>query len=199
MKNDCIIFMATGYYTIEELKEKGVTVHGANVFVSRYANIYNPRNLILHDNIRIDDFTVISCKGTVEIFNHVHIGPQCMISSSTRIVFGNYSGISSGVKLFGGCDDFSGDFLTNPTVPAEYTNVRCADIIFEDHSLVGASSVVLPGVVLKQGTAVGAMSLVKCDTEPWTVCAGIPAKKIKDRNRDCLRLQLEFESSPLHR
>jgi dTDP-4-amino-4,6-dideoxy-D-glucose acyltransferase len=183
----------SGWYTIDELKQQGVTVHGQHILVSKFVNIYNPKNLILHDHIRIDDFTIISCKGTVEIFNHVHIGNMCSISSSTRIVFGNYSGISSGVKLFGGCDDFSGDFLTNPTVPSKYLNVATGDIILEDHALVGASTIILPNVVLREGTAVGALSLVKKSTEPWKMYVGSPIRYIKDRKRRCLDLQTELE------
>ena len=186
--------MSDGYYTIEELRAKGVTVIGTNVLVSRFTNIYNAKNLTLHNHIRIDDFTVISCKGPVEIMNYVHIGPQCMISSSTRVILGNYVGLSCGVKLFGGCDDFSGDYLTNPTVPSKYLNVQHGDIILEDHSLIGANSVILPGVVLKQGATIAASSLVKKDVDEWTICGGCPAKKIKDRSRKCLELQSELEA-----
>ncbi len=32
------------------------------------------------------------------------------------------------------------------------------------------------------------MSFVKDDTEEWSVCAGVPAKKIKNRYRDVARL-----------
>ena len=189
--------MSDGYYTIEELKSKGITVHGTNVLVSRFANIYNAKNLILHDHIRIDDFTVISCKGTVEIMNYVHIGPQCMISSSTRIILGNYTGLSCGVKLFGGCDDFSGDYLTNPTVPSKYLNVQHGDIILEDHALIGSNAVILPGVSIKHGAAIAAASLVKKDIEEWTICGGCPAKKIKDRSKKCLELQRDLEANAL--
>ena len=187
------------WLTIDELKQKGVTVHGKNIFISTFVNIYNPNNLILHDNIRIDDFTVISCKGKVEIFNHVHIGPQCMISSSTNIIFGNYTGISSGVKLFGGCDDFSGKFLTNPTVPSKYLNVQIGDIILEDHVLIGSSSIVLPNVILKEGTCIGALSLVKTNTESWKMYVGSPIKFLKNRSTECLLLQNELEKDKMEK
>ena len=182
-----------GYYTIEELKSKGITVYGKNVRVSKFVNVYNPSNLILHDNIRIDDFTIISCKGPVEIFNYVHIGPQCVIACATNIIFKNYSTISAGTKLYGGCDDFSGDFMTNSTVPSEYLNVTVGDIILEEHTIVGSSSVILPNVILRQGTAVAALSLIKNNTEPWMIYGGVPAKKIKPRNQKCVEIQIDLE------
>jgi NAD(P)-dependent dehydrogenase (short-subunit alcohol dehydrogenase family)/acetyltransferase-like isoleucine patch superfamily enzyme len=183
----------TGWYSLNELKEKGITIFGKNIYVSKFVNIYNPSNLILHDNIRIDDFTVITCKGVVEIFNNVHIGAQCMISSSTKIVFGNYSGISSGVKLYGGCDDFSGEFLTNPMNPKKYLNVKIGDIILEEHVVVGSGSIILPDVILKEGTAVASLSLIKKNTEAWKIYGGIPAKCLNERSKKCLQLQKEYE------
>ena len=187
----------SGWQTIEQLKEKGITVYGNNILVSTSVNIYNPYNLILHDNIRVDDFTIISCKGKVEIFNNVHIGSHCMISSSTKIIFGKYSGISSGVKLFGGCDDFSGDSLTNPTIPTKYLNVQYGDIVLEEHVLVGSNSIILPNCLLKKGTVIAAMSLVKKNTEEWKMYGGCPIKFLKERNKGCLVMQqqLEFENT----
>ena len=116
-----------------------------------------------------------------------------MITSSTNIIFGNYSGISSGVKLFGGCDDFSGKYLTNPTVPHKFLNVQIGDIILEDHVLIGSTSVVLPNVILKEGTCIGALSLVKKNTEPWKMYAGSPIKFLKNRSQECIFLQNELE------
>jgi len=181
-------------YSIDELKNMGATVYGTNIKISKFVNIYNAKNLILHDNIRIDDFCIISCKGTVEIFNNVHISAQCFVSSATKIVFGNYTGISVGCKLFGGCDDFSGEYLTNPTIPEKYLNVTKGDIILKDHVLVGANSIVLPNVILAEGTAVGCSSLVKNNTQAWKIYGGVPVKILKDRSNKCLELQKAFES-----
>lgn len=62
------------------------------------------------------------------------------------------------------------------------------------HSIVGTSSIILPGVTLSEGTAIGAMSMVTKSTEPWSIYFGIPAKKIKDRRRDLLELEKEYVS-----
>ena len=60
-------------YSINELEAMGITIYGKNIKITKFVNIYNGKNLILHDNIRIDDFTIISCKGTIEIFNNVSV------------------------------------------------------------------------------------------------------------------------------
>ena len=47
-------------------------------------------------------------------------------------------------------------------------------------SFVGINAVIMPGVRVGEGGFVSACSLVNRDVEPYTVVAGIPAKKIKD-------------------
>jgi hypothetical protein len=63
--------------------------------------------------------------------NHVHISAHCFLSSTTKIIVGNYSAISVGTKIFGGCDDFSGKYLANPTIPSKYTNVKVGDTFYD--------------------------------------------------------------------
>jgi acetyltransferase-like isoleucine patch superfamily enzyme len=47
-----------------------------------------------------------------------------------------------------------------------------------------ANSVVLPGVTMAEGSVLGSNSLLKTNTEPWTVYAGSPARPIRKRNKD---------------
>ena len=49
--------------------------------------------------------------------------------------------------------------------------------------IIAPNCVILPGVTIGEGAAIGALSLIKEDVEPWTVVAGIPARKISDRPR----------------
>ena len=60
------------------------------------------------------------------------------------------------------------------------------------HSIVGAGSMIMPGVTLAEGTSVGAMSLIRKSTEAWSIYVGNPAKKIKDRSKDLLILEKQF-------
>lgn len=182
----------TNIYTINELKILGITIYGDNIKVSKFSNIYNPKNLILHNNVRIDDFCVISCKGTIEIFNYVHISAHCFISSSTKITIGNFSAISVGTKIFGSCDDFSGEYMVNPTIPMEYTNVKSGDVIIGDNVVIGSNSVIMPNITINDGVAIGAMSFVNKNCENLKIYAGIPIKIIKDRKNDFTKLINEF-------
>lgn len=183
-----------GYYELVDLVKMGVTLHGNNIKISTFTNIYNPTNLIVHDNVRIDDFCVLSCKGVIEIERNVHISAHCFISSSTLIKIGQYSSVSVGSKLFGSCDDFSGNFMVNPTVPVQFTNVNNADIIIKNHVVIGSNSVCLPGVTLNDGVAIGCNSFINKSCESWTIYAGSPIRCLKKRERKCLNLQELYES-----
>jgi len=82
--------------------------------------------------------------------------------------------------------------MTNSTIPKEYKNEFMQEVILKRYSIVGAGSIIMPGVVLAEGTSVGAMSLVLKSTEPWGVYVGNPVKRLKDRKKDLLELEKKY-------
>ena len=108
------------------------------------------------------------------------------------ITFGDFSGLSFNVQVFSQTDDYSGQALTNPTVPAKYTSVKHKEVVIGRHAIIGTSSVIMPGVTLGEGSAVGAMSLVRKSTEEWAIYMGNPAKKIMARSKKALELEKEY-------
>ena len=86
----------------------------------------------------------------------------------------------------------SGSALTNPTVPAKYTNVVHADVSIGRHVIIGAGSVVLPGSTLEEGVAVGALSLVSKRCAAFGIYSGVPVRRIKERKKDLLELEKAF-------
>ena len=64
--------------------------------------------------------------------------------------------------------------------------VSHADVIIGRHVIIGSGSVVLPGVNLEDGVAVGALSLVSKNCSKFGVYFGVPAKRIKERKNDLL-------------
>ena len=176
-------------YRLSELQRMGIKILGKNIKISKYVRIYNPQNLILHNNIRIDDYTILSGIGQIEIKNYVHIGPQSFITSGSKILLSDFTGLSSGVKLFGSSDNYNGNFMTNPTVPKKFVGTIIGDIILKPHVVIGAGSVVLPNITLGQGSAIGSLSLVNKNTEEWKIYAGSPIKFVKDRKKNCQLLE----------
>ena len=182
------------YLSETELQSLGLKYVGHNVRISEKVAIYSPELISIGDNCRIDDFTVLS--GNISLGRNVHIALFCNLSGGIEgIAMEDFSGLSYSVNVLTQSDDFSGTYLTNPTVPSEYTNVKHGAVRIGRHVVVGANSVILPGVEISDGCAIGAMTMVTRTTEPWGIYAGIPAKKIKERQRDLLDLERQYLGS----
>jgi len=74
-----------------------------------------------------------------------------------------------------------------PTIPAELLSLSPGAVLMQEHAIVGAGAIVLPGVTLAEGSVLGALSLIGRSTEPWTMYGGVPAKPLKERRRDVIR------------
>ena len=180
------------FLTEEQLKEMSFKHLGKHVKISDKASIYDAEKISIGDYSRIDDFCVVS--GEVTIGKHVHFAVfNNVAGGSEGIVFEDYTGLAYGCHVFSQSDDYSGRTMTNPTIPNQYKNVKKARIIIKKHAILGANSLVFPGVIIEEGCSFGAMSLITKSTNPWTIYAGAPAKPIKERSKDLLTLQQKFE------
>ncbi|HEY9792425.1 MAG TPA: hypothetical protein V6D22_18630, partial [Candidatus Obscuribacterales bacterium] len=131
---------------------------GKNVRIDPTALFFNPENISIGDNVRIDAHVVISA-GTeqgVTIGDHVHIACGCYLFGAGGIILEDFSGLSGRVMIYSATDDYSGESLTNPTVPDEYTNVHKALVTLKKHVIIGAGTVILPGVTFGTGSACAA-------------------------------------------
>jgi acetyltransferase-like isoleucine patch superfamily enzyme len=182
------------YLTPAELSQAGFGFLGKNVKISTKASIYEPEKMRLGDHSRIDDFCVVS--GRFECGRNVYIGPGCVIAAGVAgITFEDFVGLAYQVTVYSQTDDYSGLALTNPTVPVKFRRETLAAVRLGRHSVIGAAATIMPGVVLAEGTSVGAGSLVHRSTEPWGVYVGMPARRIKPRVRDLLELEKAYLAS----
>lgn len=179
-----------------ELEQMGFSSVGQNVLISDRASFYNCPNIVLGNNVRIDDFCVFSAGvGGITIGNYVHVAVYTALIGKAKITLSDYCNISSRVSIYSSSDDYSGATMTNPMVPARYTGVTHAEVFLGKHVIVGSGSVILPGVSLQEGVAIGALSFVHCSCKPFGIYAGCPAKFVKERRRDCLELEKIFVSN----
>jgi acetyltransferase-like isoleucine patch superfamily enzyme len=178
----------------DALQTMGFAALGRNVKVSDKASIYNPDQIRIGDNSRIDDFCVIS--GKVELGRNVHIAALCLVAGGRPgITMADFSGLAYGVKIFAQSDDYSGTTMTNPTVPAQYKSEILAPLIIGRHVIVGTNSVVGPGVTLAEGSSIGSGAVVLHSTEPWGIYVGVPARRIRERSRKLLELERVYLDS----
>jgi len=153
--------------------------------ISQKASIYG--DVFVDETSRIDDFCVLS--GNITIGRYVHI--SCHASIIGDVIVEDFCALSGGVRVYAKSDDYSGEWMTNPTVPSEFTNVDMRPVTIGKHAIVGANSVILPGVTIGEGAAVGACSIIKKDVKPWTIVVGT-GKVIGTRKKRCLDLECEL-------
>jgi len=172
------------FYTRDELKLLGLKAVGENVSLSRKASIYDPDEIELGHHVRIDDFCILS--GKVGIGSFVHIAAYTALYGQKGIYIDDYSGLSPRCTVLSASDDFSGNYLMMPTVDVRFRNVTGGSVYIKKYAAIGTSCVIFPSVVIEEGVAVGAMSLINKTLPAWRIYAGIPAKYVKERSRKLL-------------
>ena len=170
------------FYEKDELDKIGFQKVGENVLISKKASIYSPEKIKIGNNVRIDDFCILS--GDIEIGNYVHISAYVALYGKEGIEISDFCGCSARCTIYSATDDFSGEYMISPMVPDEYTNVTGGKVRLEKFVQLGANTVVMPNLSIKEGTSVGAMSFVNKNLEKWGIYAGIPCRQIKERKRN---------------
>lgn len=156
---------------------------GENVIIGKTVRIRKPEECIIGDNTIIDDFCYISCD--VEIGNNCHISSNVSISGgSGKFKMGNFSTISSHCSIHCASSDYGEISLDLPSVPENLQfggvveNVNIGSFV-----TIGSHSCALPGVIIPNGVAFGAYSLItKKDYESFSLYVGIPCKFFKKRD-----------------
>jgi galactoside O-acetyltransferase len=174
------------FYTQQQLKRMGFKKIGDSVLISKKASFYGIEKMSIGNNVRIDDFCILS--GEIILGSNIHISAFCVLYGVNGIEIMDYSGLSARCTIYSASDDFSGDYLISPMVDKKFTNVTGGKVLVEKYSQVGAGCVVFPNLIIGEGVAVGALSLVNKSLESWGVFVGIPVKKIKDRKKGLLKL-----------
>lgn len=180
------------YYTEADLAGEGFKSLGSNVRIAKNCTIIGAENIAIGSNVRIDGnctLVAVGSAGHICLGSWIHLGGNSVILAGEGFAMEDFSTLSWGVKVFTRSDDFSGRHMTNPTVPEKYTGVKRGQVLIRRHTVVGAGCVILPGVTLQEGVALGALSMVNADLSAWGIYAGVPATRRKDRRRDIQTLE----------
>ena len=109
----------------------------------------------------------ITCEDTVMVADGAELYNPAPIFLASHAI------ISQGAYLCGATHDYN-----NPAFPVISFPMRMGR-----YSWVAARATVSPGVNLGDGAILGLASLATRDLEPWSVYAGVPARKVKDRKQ----------------
>lgn len=175
----------SSFFSKEELSQLGLKSFGENVLISRKASIYSPGKIEIGNHVRIDDFCILS--GEIKLGNYIHISAYNVLYGRYGIELLDYSGISPHCVILSASDDFSGNYLINPMIPEEYTHVTGGKVLISKYVQIGASCVLMPNLVINEGSVIAAMSFVNKSVGEWSICGGIPAKFLKERSKELLK------------
>ena len=107
----------------------------------------------------------------LEINDSSSLGSRVEIYNLGPVKIGKNSVVAQYTYLCNGTHD-----LSSPILP-----LQVGEIIIEDNVFIGAKALILPDKKIKEGSVVGAGSVLTKDTEPWGIYAGNPARFIKKR------------------
>lgn len=150
---------------------KDLAYLGKNVRIGKTVRIRNPEKVKIYDNVIIDDFVYIS--GEVSIGSYSHIASNVTLSASaSSISIGKYSGVSAGAKIYAGSSNYLSASIDLPTFPKsiQYGTIY-GKVVLKDSSLIGANTIILPGVSIKEGVAISADCCIskKEKIPPWYI------------------------------
>lgn len=151
------------------------------VTIFEYTKIINRENIEFGNKVLIDDFVLIYAKHKMRIGSYTHIGSFSSIVASDYVEMDDFSVLSHGCRIFSASDDFITGGFGSPLVNIKYRNIKKDPVILKKFAIIGANSVILPGVTIGEGASVGANSVVTKNLEPWGVY--INNKKVKDRDQ----------------
>lgn len=168
------------------LKKFGIKC-GKNCNIHNTAIVTHPENLILKSNIRIDAYTIIVNPKKITINNYVHIGSHVLLhAGAEQIILNDYSGISSGVKIFTHTDDYKGDEFYSCFNKSKKTGTK-SKIVLNKYCLVGTNSVVVPKAYFSEGSTLGPLSFISKKLKPWSMYWGNPAREYSKRKKDFIK------------
>ena len=185
--------LQSNYLTELELADFGFKSIGKNVRVSSDARVYGQENISLGNDVRIDDFVILSAgNGYIDVGDYVFIARNSHLSGFYGIELHDFSSMAANTVIYSASDDYGGDYLTAQAVPQKYTAHVGGPVIIGKHVIIGSSCTIMGPCDVGEGCSIGAMTLVQKDLEPWGVYVGIPARRLKERSKGLLVLEEEF-------
>lgn len=171
-----------------------------SAIVSKNIRVRCPDHFAVGEYSVVDDFSYFSTKVMVGKCSHIASGCSIAGGKEMQFTLGDYSSLSSGVKVWCASDDFTNDVVT--IIPSQVlaaagevkNNFLTGDVVLENYTAVGSNTVIMPGNHIPEGTVIGALSFVPPNYKfkPWSVYAGVPLRFIKKRNRKNVERQVKL-------
>lgn len=121
----------------------------------------------IQEPITIEGAEFVSLGSDVSFAAYVHLWGSGGVTIGDRVMIGAHTSISS---------------LTHDYTSHEmFKSLVMKPVVINDDVWIGSNCVILPGIEVGKGSVIGAGSVVTKNVEPYSIVAGNPARKIKDR------------------
>ena len=131
------------------------------------SDIYYGSEIRCHRKLHIGKGTIIGDNAILDARNVLYIGRNVTLSTQVSIYTEQH-------------DHRDPQFLCISTTGHK----ESCKVEIDDYVWLGPSVIVLPGVHIGTGAVIGAGAVVTKDVEPYSICVGVPAKKIGERTRN---------------
>ncbi len=165
---------------------------GEQVEIFEPVSLIGPENFLIKERVRISEFTLITGGQGIYIGNFIHIANHVSIVGGGVCIIEDFVGICAGSRVITGTDDISGKGIPSPMVSPEFRSFYRSYVVLKKHSFIGTNVVIHPGVTIGEGVVVASGSVVTKDLDDWGIYKGVPAKRVKDRDKDII-LKMEKE------
>lgn len=146
-------------------------------------NALSQNGIIFGDNVTIAKYAILQCTGIIankgigiKIGNNSAVGAQSYLGGQGGIEIGNDVIMGPGVRIFSENHNYQ-----NPDALIRKQGENRKGVKIQNNCWIGASSTILDGVEIGEGSIIAAGSVVTRSISPNSIAAGIPAKVIKNR------------------
>lgn len=160
----------SGDFTLDQLGRVG-----ENVVIENGVLILKPERVFIGSNVYIGHYSILRGYEGKELVigDNTWIGQLCYINAAGGVRIGSTVGIGPGVKIMSSKHSEEGR-----CVPVLLCELEFAPVTIEDDCDIGMGAIILPGMTIGRGSIVGAGAVVTHNVEPYSIVAGVPARKI---------------------
>lgn len=131
---------------------------------------------------RLDGLPYISTNVKFMHMHNIALGRRVLINSNSYLYGKGGIDIGDGVLISPNCVIVAGDHDFSSTLPILEQPSSGGRIVIGADCWIAANVVITGGVTIGKGSIIGAGAVVTRDTEPYSINAGVPARKIGERS-----------------